>query len=131
MKMHMQYYKQKPRINKKIMESLWFDPDHGFCFSNDRGRETFTGWECSFTYNILHSEVSNIINSIQEYLEPKSENEIIIFLKFNEETNEITGKYASLRSKYDNENVDRLFHKIEDKFNESIRDLNCGYSIEF
>ena len=121
----------KPKTNKKPMEFLWFDKDKGFIFSDDSGSEIVTGFECTFSYNIFYGEIGNIINSIQEHFEPKSETEIIVFLKFNEETHEITGKYASLLSSHNNKNVQYLFNKIENRFNESIDDLNCGYSIEF
>jgi hypothetical protein len=123
--------KTKPKTNKKSMEFLWFDQDKGFIFSDDSGSEIVAGFQCTFSYNVFYGEIGYIVLNTQKHFEPKNETEIIVFLKFNKETNEITGKYASLRSSHNNENVQYLFNKIEDRFNESISDLNSGYSIEF
>jgi len=122
--------KTKPKINKKLMESLWFDQDKGFIFSNSSGFETVAGFQCTFSYNVFYGEIGYLVLSIQEHFKPESENEIIVFLEYNEETNKIIGKYSILKDRVI-ENRERLFYKIENRFNESIDDLNCGYSIEF
>lgn len=119
----------KPKINKKLMASLWFDADRGFIFSNGDEYETVAGFQCTFSYNVFYGEIGYIVNSMQEHFKPENENEIIVFLKYNIGT--ITGEYVSDRPKFLSDGAKRLFHKIEDRFNESIRDLNCGYSIEF
>lgn len=120
---------KKPKTNKKSMESLWFDEDKGFIFSDDSGNETVAGFQCTFSYNVLYGEIGYIVLSIQEHFKPENENEIIVFLKYNIGT--ITGKYVIEKPPHLSKNVKHLFHKIEDRFNESIRDLNSGYSIEF
>jgi hypothetical protein len=56
---------------------------------------------------------------------------MLIFLQYNKETHNITGRYVTKKPWALDEHSEHLFHKIEDKFNQSIRDLNCGYSIEF
>jgi len=121
--------KTKPKTNKKLMESLWFDEDKGFIFSDDSGHELIVGFRCTFSYNILYGEIGYKCLGIHEHFKPKSENEIIVFLKYF--TGTITGNYVSEQPQHLSENAKHLFHKIEDRFNESIRDLNCGYSIEF
>lgn len=121
----------KPKINKKSVTSLWFDQDKGFIFFNNLGFETIAGFQCTFSYNVFYGEIGYLVLSIQENFSPESENEIIVFLEYNEETNKIIGKYSTSRPSYDNENRERLFYKIKNRFNESIDDLNCGYSIEF
>lgn len=120
---------KKPKTNKKSMESLWFDEDKGFIFSDDSGYELIVGFRCTFSYNILYGEIGYKCLGIHEHFKPKNENEIIVFLKYN--IGKITGNYVIEKPPHLSKNVKHLFHKIEDRFNESIRDLNSGYSIEF
>ena len=120
--------KRIPPTNYKSINPLWFDQDRGFIFYND----FVAGFECSFSYNLLYGSIGWIVaNSIKQSFEPQSESEMLIFLQYNKETHNITGRYVTKKPWALDEHSEHLFHKIEDKFNESIRDLNCGYSIEF
>lgn len=121
--------KTKPRTNKKIMESVWFDQEDGFIFCDGVDDAFIGGFQCSFSYNVLYGKLGTIVKDVKEFLKPENENEIIVFLSYNSGT--IAGKYVIEKPQHLSENSKCLFYKIEDRFNEFIIDLNCGFTVRF